>query len=211
MQVKEILLKQCLECGNKYSSTIKRQKYCSYRCGVLVEMARKSKKPKYKTCKHCSSEFTPYTSLDKFCSMGCRINNQKSKRSFNWKPDQVAKRVGENNPSFRSGMYARSTKRNATGYKKFFKNRDEIKQAMIDSVGFVHCEHCKTTNTFQFEAHHIIYRSDKPGHEHLNDKPNILILCMQCHNDFHKTKGMRNSLVIERGLNILFGNDVLDK
>jgi hypothetical protein len=149
--------------------------------------------------------------LDKFCSANCRVLNQKAKRKFNWTPEQLAKRMGDKNPGFRNGMYARTTKRTSTGNRLFFRNRDEIKQGMIDDVGYVHCEHCKTSSTYQFEAHHIIYRSEKPLHPNLNDKPNILILCMQCHNDFHKSKGMRNELVVSRGLDKIFGADVLDK
>lgn len=202
---------KCGFCGGDFTGIGIHRKYCSPECNYNADRRRTSKPPKPKKCKHCQIEFAPYNSLDKFCSANCRINNQKSKRSFNWRPDQVANRIGAKNPAYRNGMYTRSAKRTAVGNKVFFRNRDELKAKMIDDHGYLFCEQCKTGTTYQWETHHIIYRSEKPGHPHLHDKENLLHLCMQCHNDFHKSKDMRNAIVVERGLDKIFGQDVLDK
>ena len=66
------------------------------------------------------------------------------------------------------------------------------------------------TNT-KFETHHIIYRSEKPNHEHLHSSNNLILLCVLCHNYFHKSKQTRVELVKERKLNEMFGNDVWRK
>lgn len=167
-------------------------------------------KPKQKKCRMCSCEFTPYTSLDKFCSSTCRINHQKSLRSRNWSIEKVEGIKGVNNPCFRSGMYAISTKKNATGLRTFFKNRDEYREELIDKHGYLLCEKCGISSA-KFEAHHIVYRSEKPAHEHLHSKQNILNLCVKCHNWYHLKKENRNEIVNERRLDLLFGNDILDK
>ena len=183
-------------------------KYCTKKCKDKVAQELRSKKPKTKTCSHCNCEFTPYTSLDKFCSANCRVENQKSKRSRRWNPESTAKIVGQNNPAYRNGMYARETTKTAEGNRLFLRNRNELKQDIIDMYGYLFCEHCKTTNTSRFETHHIVYRSEKPNHKHLHDKRNLIVLCITCHNEYHKSKLMREHLVKERGLIDLFGSDI---
>ncbi len=144
-----------------------------------------------KVCKTCKREYNAINTLQSYCSYPCALKNKKKckgkKCCINKKPCR------------------RNT--NAT----FEKNKRELKQKMIDDIGYVHCQHCKRSNGARYEAHHIIYRSEKPGHEHLHDKRNLIIVCKNCHNDFHNNKGKRNGLVEERGLQKIFGNDVLDK
>ena len=166
---------------------------------------------KNKNCKHCKTSFKPYTTLDKYCSAKCRIENQKSKRSRNWDLDKARGVTGKNNPSYRNGMYCRGVKKNTKNEKEFIKNSKYLKQKMKDDVGYVFCEDCKTSNSLRFETHHIIFRSEKPNHEHIHKKENLIVLCIECHNNYHKNKGKRNNLVVKRGLDKLFGNDVLDK
>jgi hypothetical protein len=199
---------KCPCCSIEFIPKSKLAKYCTKKCKDKVSQELRSKKPKTKTCSHCNSQFTPYTSLDKFCSANCRVENQKSKRSRRWNPEATAKRIGESNPAYRNGMYARETTKTADGNRLFLKNRNELKQDMIDKNGYLFCEHCKATNTCQFETHHIIYRSEKPNHKHLHDKRNLILLCIKCHNDYHKSKLMREHLIKERNLIDLFGSDI---
>jgi hypothetical protein len=199
---------KCPCCSIEFIPKSKLAKYCTRKCKDKVSQELRSKKPKTKTCSHCNSQFTPYTSLDKFCSANCRVENQKSKRSRRWNPEATAKRIGESNPAYRNGMYARETTKTADGNRLFLRNRNELKQDMIDKNGYLFCEHCKTTNTYQFETHHIIYRSEKPNHKHLHDKRNLILLCIQCHNDYHKSKLMREHLIKDRNLIDLFGSDI---
>jgi predicted nucleic acid-binding Zn ribbon protein len=196
--------KQCLICGKDFNPRSSLNKFCSYQCASTSELQKRSKKNGTKKCQQCGKEFNPYTSLDKFCSANCRVKNQKSKRTRNWTPEQIERRLGDKNPGFRNGNYIRGKKKITIGERVYLKNVKEKKQALIDNDGFIYCEYCKTNNSLKFEGHHIIYRSEKPLHPHLHDKENIIILCIKCHNEFHKHKVIRNDIVKQRGLNKLF-------
>ena len=102
------------------------------------------------------------------------------------------------------------TKKADSAQRLFTKNCKEIEAAMVDECGYKYCQYCYRSNG-HFERHHIIYRSEKPAHPKLNDKENALILCAICHINFHYKKAMRNDIVKERGLDKIFGQDVLDK
>lgn len=202
--------KTCAICSKEFmpSSTI--NKFCSFKCKKEGYIDKRSNKPPIKSCKFCNKEFSPYTSLDKFCSTNCRIENMKSKRSTRWNDESTEKRKGKNNPSYVHGGACHGSKRDSTGLRKYQKVRDELKKEMVDREGFLYCERCKASNV-RFETHHIIFRSEKPNHEHLHSKENLIHLCVLCHNHYHKKKGNRNQLVLDRGLEKLFGNDVLNK
>ena len=68
------------------------------------------------------------------------------------------------------------------------KNRKELIDEVIESDGFISCQHCGKSNSFKFEVHHIMYRSEKPNHPQLHNKKNLIILCTDCHIDFHGDK-----------------------
>jgi hypothetical protein len=219
----------CERCGIVYMPINKKQRFCKSTCNtgkrvwfpkepkikttkpIKVHKDLLVKKTKSKDCQYCGNQFIPYTSLDKFCSATCRVNNVKSKRKFNWTKEQTEKRVGDKNPAYRNGMYAKANKKTGIGQRLFNKNNKEIRQAQIQAVGHIYCENCKTSNSPRFEGHHLIFRSEKPLHQHLHDKENIYILCIGCHNEFHKNKSMRNHLVEDRKLYLLFGEDVRNK
>ena len=164
---------------------------------------------KNKNCKFCKKSFKPYTTISKFCSAKCMVDNQKSKRSFNWGKEKCKNITGKNNPAYRNGNYCRSTKKTDIGQKEFIRNAKELKQKIVDEHGYIHCQDCGINNSLRFETHHIVFRSEKPLHENLHKKENLIVLCIKCHNEYHKKKGKRNKLVEDRGLQYLFGNDVL--
>lgn len=201
----------CEICNTEFESKSRLHKFCSRKCSSKSSTLKRSKKPNEKTCKMCSVVFTPYTSLDKFCSANCRVENMKSKRSRRWSEEASKKRIGDKNPCFRNGMYQRSNTKTSVGQKEFMRIRDKIRADMILDYGFLFCEKCKTTNTYQWEMHHVIFRSEKPLHPNLHDKRNLINLCIPCHNWFHKVKSNRNALVEERKLYELFGEDVRNK
>lgn len=203
--------KKCAICGNEFKPITSLNKYCSHGCKYQADLQARSKKPKYKKCQVCGGQFRPYTSLDKFCSANCRVEHQKNNRPGNrkWNDEQVRRRMGKNNPAYRNGNYVKGFKQMAIGQRKFTKNSKAIKQEMIDSLGYVYCEFCGTSNSLKFEAHHIVYRSEKPGHKNLHDKRNILITCIECHNKLHKNKDSRNYIVAKRRLTQIFGKDII--
>lgn len=201
---------KCAVCGNEFIPKSSTMKYCSNWCKYQSEIQKRSKKPKTKICKFCGKEFMPYTSLDKFCSANCRNENVKSKRSKNWGKEKCKSIMGEKNPCYRNGLRTSVSKQNGVGLHKFRRNYVELKSKMLNDDGFLHCEFCDITDK-KLEAHHIIFRSEKPNHEFLHEKINIILVCVKCHNLFHKHKNTRNEIVKKRELNLLFGNDVLDK
>jgi hypothetical protein len=202
---------KCGYCDKEFTPKNRVNKYCSRICKQKIDAAKRSKKPLTKTCGFCHTEFSPYSSMDKFCSANCRIENMKSKRTKRWNKESTEKRIGTNNPSFKTGMYARGNPRTDEGQKKYLRNRNELRAEMILNHGYLFCERCKTNQTYQWEMHHVVYRSEKPLHEHLHDKRNLINVCMKCHNWFHKNKSNRNEIVEERKLYELFGEDIRNK
>lgn len=87
------------------------------------------------------------------------------------------------------------------------KNRKELVEEMTDKFGYIFCESCQSSNGFKFECHHIVYRSEAPGHPNLHDKINLLIVCTECHtgkDGFHSRKCKRDDIVKKRGLDKIF-------
>ena len=93
---------------------------------------------------------------------------------------------------------------------KFRQTSAKLRLDQWEHFGYSFCEHCGRT-TKELDAHHIIFRSEKPDHPHIHDEKNIILVCRKCHNRFHDQKGTRNELVIKRSLNDLFGDEVLNK
>lgn len=92
----------------------------------------------------------------------------------------------------------------------FRKASAKLRLAQFDFFGYSFCENCSRT-TKELDVHHIIYRSEKPNHPHIHHENNLILVCRPCHNKFHNKKSYRNELVAKRSLNVLFGDDVLDK
>lgn len=91
----------------------------------------------------------------------------------------------------------------------FMQNKNELKEAQIMSNGCTFCEVCFMN--LQVDAHHIVFRSEKPHHPEIHSKVNLILVCRKHHVWFHKSKGNRNKIVEDRKLNEIFGQDVLDK
>ena len=90
-------------------------------------------------------------------------------------------------------------------------NRQQLIDNMNNEQGFISCQYCNVSNAFQFHCHHIIFKSEKPKHEFINHPVNLIILCSNCHEDFHNDKSIRNDIVEARRLDEIFGNDVKNK
>lgn len=90
----------------------------------------------------------------------------------------------------------------------YLKNKAELVESMFDEFGYYFCEHCQRTQSF-LQGHHIIWRSERPGHPNLHDKVNILLVCFDCHDKFHRHRNTRDKIVISRGLDKIFDIYVL--
>ena len=88
---------------------------------------------------------------------------------------------------------------------QYDRNRRELINEMGESPGYLYCQNCNTSSSFKFHCHHIMFRSEKPKHPMLHHKQNLIIVCNQCHNNYHGDKDVeREGLVIDRGLVKLF-------
>jgi len=203
--------KKCRYCNAFFMPKAFNHIYCSHVCKNKGEVEKRSTRPKSLICKYCNKEYSPYSSINKYCSAECRINNEKSKRTKNWSTEKANSIKGENNPAYRNGNYCRSKKKTNIGQRLFERNRDKLKINIIEEYGYLHCQYCNISNSLRWETHHIIFRSEKPLHKYLHYPTNLVLLCIRCHNEFHKHKGLRNDIVKSRQLNKLFGDDVLNK
>jgi len=103
----------------------------------------------------------------------------------------------------------KAVKRTQRGNSEFERNARAVRVDMIEEHGYLFCQHCGRSDR-GLDTHHLIFRSEKPGHEYLHDKRNLSLLCMDgCHPLFHEEKSIRQEMVIDRGLVELFGEDIL--
>lgn len=89
----------------------------------------------------------------------------------------------------------------------FLRNARLLRKIQIENYNSTYCELCKKFG--QVEAHHIIYRSEKPGFPELHSRMNLILLCHYHHEWIHESKQNRKQLVIDRGLDKIFGDDVI--
>lgn len=169
------------------------------------------KKTNKKKCKNdsCNKSFVPFRSTDKFCSYKCMSEYAKKEQL---KLDST----GEKSKYFfqkKRAAYqiARQSEKTQAGNKVFAINAAKLREQIIEKQGYISCQRCDRSGGTRFETHHIIFRSEKPNHEHLHNIENLILLCSECHQHMHDHKSERNPLVELRGLADLFGFDVLDK
>ena len=109
--------------------------------------------------------------------------------------------------------YPKQTRKKENPLNLLKRNVKEMLADQIRNYGHNFCEQCGQTKPVS--PHHIIYRSEKPGHEFLHAKINLILVCgtdtTGCHGEFHRAKGNRNKIVADRELDKWFGADVLNK
>ncbi len=149
------------------------------------------RKLKDKECKICHIVFRPSGDYSKFCSRAC-FNKHLS-----------ISRGGRNNPAYRNGYYSFGQTITTTKHNEACR---KYREDFVRQHGYVFCEICKTSNSFKFEVHHIYYASRFPKHRNLHDRRNLILVCIQHHNDLHggKLKTTFQQLEQERGLKELF-------
>lgn len=139
-------------------------------------------------CQYCEKKFKrPIWHSHKYCNRKC------------FEMDSREKRKGKGNPAYRNGLRIQGTytvkhMRACAKYRKEF----------LKKYDYLFCEHCKTNNALRFETHHIVWASEAPKHPELHNTKNLILLCILCHNDFHRHKDLRKYLVEERKLKELF-------
>lgn len=182
--------KKCKACKSFFVAESMRQ-YCSFSCYNSTRSEMKDLKCALCGVKFRGQKYKGYSS--KYCSSEC------------YRTDMSNNRKGKKNPAYRNG-FAVEGKRTYTG--KHLRACSKYRKAFLGKHEYLFCEECgKNSNaTPRFEVHHIYYASLYPKHENLHDFRNLILLCIQCHNDFHsgKKKSDFQRLELERGLKQLF-------
>lgn len=176
----------------------KKVKYLSYKKDYEKHKERcigNAKKPRYtKECDFCNKEFRTYSKIIITCSDKCYRERMARNRLWEW------------NPSYRNWAYTKESDKKI--HKKwdrlFQKMCREMNEQMIEKYWYRFCECCWVNQSLRWEHHHIVFRSEKPGHEFLHSKENTIHLCIKCHNEYHKNKSKRDSLMKERWLDKIF-------
>ena len=211
-------INKCEICNEDFFTKYPKQQVCWKYCRKLLKVKRdkeyrdanRLKTIEYRkkntfwkrTCFYCNQKYVlNWNNINsKFCSRKC------------FHLDSKESRLWDNNPSFRNWLYIwKDRELHNYKYRLFQKNCKLLDEIIKDKYWYICCEDCWTTSSMRFEHHHIIFRSEKPKHPELHNISNIILLCIKCHNEYHKHKGKRNELVEKRKLNELFWDDVLYK
>ena len=192
------MTKKCGLCGKEFNPWNSVSKFCSYACS---NGRRTISIPPIK-CVVCKKMFAPYqrqASIGlrpmKYCSRKCYFEHEKESRK------------GKNNPAYRNGS--------RVGGKSDFDSRktEKYRKNFLSKTTYPFCEECGVNQSLRWEIHHIVFRSEMPSHKYLHDLRNLIHVCINCHNNFHKggCGKKRLHLVEERGLVKLFGRIILFK
>lgn len=96
------------------------------------------------------------------------------------------------------------------------KNKDcsiackKYSENLQEENGYLFCELCGRSGQIKYDVHHIIYKSEAPGHKNLNDHRNLIVLGKYicggcgCHDRLHEKKELRSGLIESRCLYELF-------
>ena len=169
------------------------------------EKYRKLSKERYwnkkikNTCKTCGKIFYKGR-ISTFCNRSCYEKSMKTNRH------------GVDNPCYRNGFYKKDKTKKTTNWSKHTRACSTYKKNFLLENEYLFCEicGCNCNKTLRFEVHHICYISEAPKHPELDNFKNLILLCIQCHNNLHGNKRKaRQTLVKDRNLEELFGKDLL--
>ena len=200
------MIVKCLICQNDFLKKTGNQITCSKECSKLqqknnekerkkdpeymklfIEKKKKSAKKDYlkhierckknamklrytKKCVLCEKEFKTYSKTVITCSDACYRERMSKNRKW------------ENNPAFRNWVYSKQSNQKISIHhfkeREFTKVCKEIDDEMLRNYWYRFCEFCFVNNSPRWEHHHIVFRSEKPRHEHIHAKENIINLCI---------------------------------
>lgn len=187
--------KTCTVCENVfdyYPNVARPAKYCSQKCWFVAH-ARKEKE-----CPTCKTMFKPRFTSSKHCSPKCYAEAMSKNR------------MGKNNPAYVHGQSSQNGKRVERFITaKHLRACSKYRKAFLQKNDYIFCEVCGVNSSMRFEVHHIYFASLYPKHENLHDFRNLILVCIQCHNNFHagkKYKEQFERLEKDRGLKELFAD-----
>jgi predicted HNH restriction endonuclease len=162
------------------------------------------KQDKVYICKdsECSNTFKKHKSTDKYCSHTCASKNTNPLKRTELK--RIPLKLSQKSIDKIKAKTQTPTKKSIFQV-EFEKQSRKIKKRIVEQYGEIRCEKCKANSSIQFSTHHIIYRSERPKHPAINALENLIHLCFDCHEWFHKSKTNRNPWITTRKLYLLFG------
>lgn len=188
-------MQRCKVCSKEFQRIGKAGTYktCSYECGLALHKVWLDSY-KDKTCKMCEKRFQVQRKnavKRKFCDECANIAKSNAKRK-------------ENNPNWKGGIkkkrqYSLSFRRHNFACRQF-------RKVFVEENGYQFCEICKRSDSKIYNTHHIYYVSQQPHNEFLHHPKNLIFLCYECHEKFHKGeyKELLSKIETERGLKELF-------
>ena len=203
--------KKCKICGKEFEAVKSpwNRSICSRECVYKAnrERARKQREEKKKKiivrkCRYCGKdvESTAYCPQS-FCG---------GKYGECYKKHLSENRKGKGNPAYRHGLRM-SDKPKGRNYitSKHLRACSKYKKEFMNKHSYMFCEvcGCNETMTLKFEVHHIYWASRYPQHKELHNPKNLVLVCIQCHNNFHSGKVYQDKfeeLEKKRGLKELF-------
>lgn len=142
-------------------------------------------------CYYCGKKHERQLSSHNFCSFECSQADQIRQK----KQEEVSLFISNRNSGMSKQAKAESLK---------------IRRKMVDTVGYIYCQRCGVSKAFRFDIHHIVYRSERPGHSEIDNPRNLILLCNKCHDKMHANKHIeRKNLIEERNLTELFGSSII--
>ena len=180
------------------------KKTCSHECHCelarqITEKRNKKLKQTKKTlkCKECKNKFEHNLSFKKvFCSNDCQKKFLKKSR------------IGKKNPNYRGGYFTRKNFKGTTAHKHNKACLDYRKKFLLKH-NYLFCEICgvNSNGTIKHDVHHIYFASKIPKHKELHNERNLIMVCRECHLDFHANRKQDEfkKLQKERKLKRLFG------
>ena len=197
--------KNCQWCQETFlikSSLRTQDKYCGDDCAKQAFKEKQEERyeklrnePVIGKCKNCLKEFE-YSKLFSrtYCSKKCQSEMYSKARK------------GKNNPAYRNGLYLGQSTGKYAGL--HLRMCAKYRKAFLEKNSYLYCEVCgvNANGTPRFEVHHIYFASRVPKHPELHNFRNLILVCIQCHNNFHSSKNKEEFERIEeeRGLKELF-------
>jgi hypothetical protein len=179
-------VKKCIICGSRFTiiTNLRAQdKTCSTECRYKNKLAISRRHSRVKTIKICSSCHRQFLVTKKY-----KTGTGKCKDciSIGYSKD----RIGKGNPAYRNGL--RVLGKPSIYTSRHLRACNEYRRWFLTQNNFLHCEICKVNElgAKRFEVHHIYYASRFPHHKKLHDHRNMILACIQCHNDFHSGKSL---------------------
>jgi len=175
---------------------------CRHQNGLRIakeQGIRKKTKIVKRKCRYCKKEVISTTYCPRsFCE---------GKAGECYKKFLSETRTGTNNPRYTFGL--RLNKNRGVYTSKHLKACSKYRKYFFLKSDYLFCEKCgiNENGALRFEVHHIMQAGLYPRHKELHNFSNLIMLCVNCHNEFHSANCPHNywdKVIRDRKLDLLF-------